>query len=347
MFRFGVLSTAAINQNVLFTPARNHVDVEIAAVASRSLERGKAYAQQHGIPHFYGSYEALIDDPTLDIIYISTPNHLHASWVKKALHAGKHVLCEKPISYTLQDAEDIVTLATANNLLVMDALHYLYHPTIASTIERIKEGALGSIVNIHVELGYPRPPEGDIRYQPWVLGGAFMHMACYCGHLLHWLVDAPTHITSLYSTRNPQGADTLTWGKLKAEGFEHEFTFRGSLEEETLNSRVTVNGTEGDITLYEIFNPAVLMNGMLTDILRIEATHGHWPNPPYGRTSYDFQFETFMNCLRQQDYRPHVSLRSSAFVEEGRLIIYGRDIPQEPLESFSRPRANPGGADLK
>jgi predicted dehydrogenase len=331
MFRFGVLSTAAINQNVLLTPARKHADVEIAAVASRSLERGKTYARQHGIPRFYGNYEALIADPTLDVIYISTPNHLHASWVKRALQAGKHVLCEKPISYTLKDAKDIVALATAHNLLVMDALHYLYHPTIASTIERIKQGALGSIVNIHVELGYPNPPEGDIRYQPWVLGGAFMHMACYCGHLLHWLIKMPTHITRLHSTRHPQGADTLTWGALKAKGFDNEFTFRGSLEDKTLNSRVTVNGTEGDLTLYEIFNPTVPINGTLTDILRIEATKGEWPNPPYGRTSYDFQLETFMTCLRQQNYKPHVSLRSSAFVEEGRRIIYGREVPQEPL----------------
>jgi predicted dehydrogenase len=336
MIRIGLLSTAAINYNVVIMPAQKFPNVKVTAVGSRDLERGRKFAEKYRLEKYYGSYQALVDDPDLDVIYISTPNAFHVEWVIKALEAGKHVLCEKPISHTYQDALKIIALAKEKNLLVMDALHYLYHPTTKSTIERIKEGALGEILGVHVQLGYPKPPEGDIRYKPWVLGGSFMHMACYCGHLLHWLIETPTHINRLCSEFHPNGADTLTWGWLSAEGYDYDFTFRGSLRERTLNSRVTVIASKGSITIYELFNPSVIKpNSIEHDLLRIHATKGEWPNPPYGRTSYDFQFETFINCLMKGDFTPHVDPRSSYFVESGRTLIYGPEIPQDPFNVSS------------
>jgi predicted dehydrogenase len=160
-------------------------------------------------------------------------------------------------------------------------------------------------------------------------------MGCYCGHLINWLLDSPTHIANLCSEKHPDGADFLTWGWLRGEGYPNTFTFRGSLRERSLKSHVTIETTEGNITIHEIFNPGVPFNGEIVDILRIEASKGEWPNPPYGRTSYDFQFEYFINCLRNKDYTPRVNLESSAFVEEGRVIVYGPKIPQEPKNTLA------------
>jgi predicted dehydrogenase len=109
-FRIGLLSTARINRSVL-AGARASTLVEVTAVASRDGDRARAYAAEHAIPHAHGSYDALLGDPEVDAVYVSLPNALHVEWTRHALEAGKHVLCEKPLSRRPEDVEALFDLA--------------------------------------------------------------------------------------------------------------------------------------------------------------------------------------------------------------------------------------------
>ena len=116
--RFGILSTALINQSVL-RAARASEEVEVVAVASRNRDRATAYAREHGIARAHGAYDALLADPEVDVVYISLPNSLHIPWTMRALEAGKHVLCEKPLARSAADVETAFDLAERNGLVLM------------------------------------------------------------------------------------------------------------------------------------------------------------------------------------------------------------------------------------
>src|SRR5437773_1211272 len=125
--RWGLLSTARINYRVI--PAiREGMRSELTAVASRTLDRAQAYATEWKIPRALGSYEALLDDPDVDVVYISLPNSLHGEWTVRALEAGKDVLCEKPLALSLEEVDRIQAAATRASRVVAEAFMYRHHP---------------------------------------------------------------------------------------------------------------------------------------------------------------------------------------------------------------------------
>src|SRR5882672_9684205 len=129
--RIGVLGAARIVPAALIRPARKVSGVTVAAVAARDADRARAFANRHGIPATQPDYRALIEDPALDAIYVPLPNGLHAEWTLAALAAGKHVLCEKPLTSNADQAGQVATAAAGSGLVVMEAFHYRYHPLIA------------------------------------------------------------------------------------------------------------------------------------------------------------------------------------------------------------------------
>src|SRR5262245_21075690 len=128
--RWGILGVAKINERLLpaFAKAQN---VDLRAIASRSLERAQAAAKAAGIPRAYGNYEALLDDPDIDAVYIPLPNTLHAEWARKAAERGKHVLCEKPLTPTAAAAADLVAFCRAKKVCLMDGFMWPHHPRTA------------------------------------------------------------------------------------------------------------------------------------------------------------------------------------------------------------------------
>ena len=126
-FRWGLLSTARINR-ALIPPMQSSPRHELIAVASRDQERGRAYAREWGIPRVHESYETLIDDPEIDAIYNPLPNALHAAWTVRAVRAGKHVLCEKPLATTVADVDAIAREARTAGVVVAEAFMYRHHP---------------------------------------------------------------------------------------------------------------------------------------------------------------------------------------------------------------------------
>jgi len=127
ILNWGLLSTARINR-ALITPLRASKRNQLLAVGSRSQESADAYAREKKIPRAHGSYEALLTDPEIDVIYISLPNHLHAEWTIKAVEAGKHVLCEKPLALNVDQVDAVKAAALKHGRVVAEAFMYRHHP---------------------------------------------------------------------------------------------------------------------------------------------------------------------------------------------------------------------------
>ena len=178
--RWGLVSTARINRSVI-GPIRDAARSELVAVASRDADRAKAYAEERGIPNSYGSYEAMLNDPDIDAVYISLPNSLHAEWSIKAAQAGKHVLCEKPIVPTLAELDQVETAANENGVTIFEAFMYLHHPQLLRAQEMIRQGKLGQVQLIDSWFSFYLPPENsqNIRLSPELSGGALWDVGVY------------------------------------------------------------------------------------------------------------------------------------------------------------------------
>ena len=177
LLRIGVLGTARISATALLGPAAIVPEVTVAAVAARDQSRAAAYAERHGIPVAYGGYDALLADPDIDAVYNPLPNSLHGPWTLKAIAAGKHVLCEKPFASNAEEADLVADAAAASGLVVMEAMHYRYHPLIRRVRELV--GELGPVRHIQCWTSFVISNEDDIRYDYDLGGGALMDGGCY------------------------------------------------------------------------------------------------------------------------------------------------------------------------
>ena len=171
--RFGILSTARINEKVL-AGARESELVEVAAVASRDQARAGEYAREHGIARAYGGYEELLADPELDAVYISLPNSLHVKWSIRALEAGKHVLCEKPLSRRPDDVERAFDVADRTGLLLTEAFMYRHNPQTARLQELVAGGAIGQLRFVRAAFSFTLSDPANIRLSSDLDGGALM-----------------------------------------------------------------------------------------------------------------------------------------------------------------------------
>ena len=176
--RWGILSTARINRNLI--PAlRASPRNELSAVASRDLARARDYAREWKIPGAYGSYEELLGDPNIDVIYNSLPNHLHAEWTIKAAQAGKHVLCEKPLALTLAEVDQVTQAARQAGVNVVEAFMYRHHPMNLKVRELIEKGVLGEIRYMRGTFSFVLNRPGNIRWLPETGGGSLWDIGCY------------------------------------------------------------------------------------------------------------------------------------------------------------------------
>lgn len=195
--RWGILSTAGINQ-ALLDPIRKAERSELVAVASRDLDRAKAYAEKESIPKAHGSYEDFLADPDIDVIYNPLPNLLHAEWTIKAAEAGKHVLCEKPLVTTLEHFDQVVSAAEANNVTVFEAFMYLHHPQTRKAVSLIAEGKLGQLQQIQSSFHFYLPKERseNIRLSAELHGGSVWDVGVYPNSLAITMAIADGRVCS-------------------------------------------------------------------------------------------------------------------------------------------------------
>jgi D-xylose 1-dehydrogenase (NADP+, D-xylono-1,5-lactone-forming) len=188
--RWGLLSTARINRAIL-EGARPSGRTDVVAVASRDQARADAYARERGLERAYGSYEALLDDEEIDVVYNSLPNSLHVEWSIRALEAGKHVLCEKPMDRRAGAVERAFDTAERNGRLLMEAFMYRHHPQTRKAEELVRDGAIGELRQLRSLFSFMLADAADVRMLPELDGGALMDLGCYCLSMQRLLAGEP------------------------------------------------------------------------------------------------------------------------------------------------------------
>jgi predicted dehydrogenase len=215
--KWGIISTADINRLVI-PPAQESPKVELVGVASRTQERAEEYAARWGIPRGYGSYEALLDDPEIEAVYISLPNTMHTEWSVKSVEAGKHVLCEKPFTRHPEEVTEAWDAADRAGKLLSEAFMYRHHPQSKRLRALVEEGAIGELRLIRSVFSYSLYDADNIRLRTDVEGGALMDVGCYC--VSGSRLAAGAEPASVYGAAwfGPSGTDWVFTGVMRFPG---------------------------------------------------------------------------------------------------------------------------------
>lgn len=215
--RWGLLSTARINQRLI--PAiRQSRRSQLTAVASRSLEQAQSYAGKHNIPHAFGSYEAMLADPDIDVIYNPLPNSLHADWSIQAVQAGKHVLCEKPLALSADEVDAVEKAAGQSGKVVAEAFMYRHHPQTLKVKQLVDDGYLGELRLIRGSFTYTNTRPNDVRFDLALGGGSIWDVGCYPISYARYLIGAePIQVFGSQLT-TPTGIDGTFVGQMQFPG---------------------------------------------------------------------------------------------------------------------------------
>jgi len=211
--RLGLLSTASINRLIL-AAARASDAVDVVAVASRDADRADAYAREHGIGRALGSYEALLADSEVDAVYVSLPNSLHADWSVRALEAGKHVLCEKPLARTAAEAERAFNAAATTGCVLAEAFMYRHHPQTQLAASLVADGAIGELCAMRASFSFPLADEANVRLRPELDGGSLLDVGCYCVSGMRLHAGEPERVTA-QQVLSPSGVDVSFAGTMR------------------------------------------------------------------------------------------------------------------------------------
>ncbi len=212
--RWGILSTANIADKLLGSGS----DQEFVAVGSRSRERAQAWAAERGIPRAHGSDEELLADPEVDAVYVPLPNALHVEWSIRALEAGRHVLCEKPMSRRPADVERAFAVAQERGRVLAEAFMWRHHPQVARARELIADGAVGRLRLVRAAFSFVERDPEDVRLQGDLDGGALMDVGCYCVSGCRALTGAEPERAFAEQVVGGRGVDVVLGGTLRFPG---------------------------------------------------------------------------------------------------------------------------------
>lgn len=254
--RWGVLSTANIGRTQVIPAIFRAENAEMSAISSRG-DRVYAAARELGIPKAYESYEALLDDPEIDAVYIPLPNNLHKEWVIKAAEKGKHVLCEKPAALSAQEAKEMIEACEANGVKFMEAFMYQLHPQHARVKEIIASGEIGEVKLIKSSHSfYLNNRERDIRMDKTMGGGSIYDVGSYCVQVIRHLTDSePVKVQAIAELDEATGIDLTSTVYMKMDNgvkamFDCSFDMINRNEYEVI-------GTEGKIKVPFAFRPDI------------------------------------------------------------------------------------------
>lgn len=214
---WGLLSTARINR-ALIPPLRASERNGLVAVASRNVERAESYAREWNIPRVFGSYEAMLADPDIDVIYISLPNSLHAGWTIKAARAGKHVLCEKPLAVTPDEVDAVRAAAEQAGIVVAEAFMYRHHPQTLKVKELVDGGAIGAVRLVRGSFSFTLARLGDVRLDPALSGGSVWDVGCYPINYARYVIGAEPAEVFGWQATGSTGVDEVFAGQLRFAG---------------------------------------------------------------------------------------------------------------------------------
>jgi xylose dehydrogenase (NAD/NADP) len=249
---WGLLGTARINR-ALIEPIQSSKHSILSAVASRSLDKAVEYAKTWGIPHYHSSYDALLADPEIDVIYISLPNSMHAEWSIKAMQMGKHILCEKPLTTSIKDMDAVISTAKNTGMVITEAFMYRHHPQTMIVKRMVDNGEIGNLQLISGSFCYTNTRSLDPRFNLDLGGGSMWDVGCYpIGYARYIIGKEPIEV---YGNQviGPTGVDLLYAGQLHFPGgviaqFECSFItpFKVFME---------ITGDKGRILIHEPYKP--------------------------------------------------------------------------------------------
>jgi len=291
--RVGVLGAARIAPMALIRPARRHPGVQVSAVAARDPGRARAFARKHGIARALPDYAALVADPELDAVYVALPNALHAEWSIRALEAGKHVLCEKPLASNAEEAERMAEAAARSGRLLVEAFHWRHHPLAARMASIMRDGRLGKLERLEVELCVPFLAPGDIRFRYELGGGATMDLGCYAIHMARTLIGTEPRVEWSEARTLRPGVDRWMRAELDfGSGLTARITC-SLLSSTLLRLRLRARG---DWAQMEVTNP---LAPHLFHRLRLRTQGVVRSETVGGRSTYDTQLGAFVRAVRE------------------------------------------------
>ncbi|MFW6194970.1 MAG: Gfo/Idh/MocA family protein [Chloroflexota bacterium] len=323
--RYGIISTAQIALNRHVPAARESGNSEIVAVSSRGEYKAREAAEQHGIPKWHGSYEALLEDPDIDAVINPLPNSMHCEWTIKAAEAGKHILCEKPLAVTMDEARRMMEAARANSVLLVEAFTHRWNPHLRTARRLIAEGEIGKVTNLDSALTFTvAKPEGNVRFSKELAGGSMLDAGCYAVYACRFAMSGePVRAAGFAYDSGGWGVDTTFTGMLE---FPNGAVARvGSSMEQPRRCELIAIGTEGRIEIPDMFDdsgPVVIKKGDDVQSLAEPA-----PN------RFTAQFDEFSECVlsgKQPEFPPEDALKNTASLVA--LLDAARDGVVAPVE---------------
>lgn len=305
--RIGVLGAARITDMAVVQPAKA-IGARLVAVAARDRVRGEAFAMQHGFERVHGSYEELVADPEIDVVYNPLPNAMHGPWNVRALRAGKHVLAEKPSASNAEEAREVAAVVEASGLVFMEAFHHAYHPVYRRMLEIVRSGELGDLRDVDAMFVMPDPGVDDLRCSWELAGGSFMDVGCYSLHAVRWIareLGGEPRLTSAMATEYAEGVDADLTARFLLPNGSTAFArsdmlalgspgYEGSSagEYDQYHSEVRVLGTKGRLLAHSFVRPHVDARLTVTvgDETRVEDLGT--------RSSYTYQLEALTRAVR-------------------------------------------------
>lgn len=312
---WGVLGTASIAKGCTIPGMKQAKGSKLYAIAGRDAEKVEQFKKEFGFEKGYVGYEALLKDTQVEAVYIPLPNNLHYEWVMKAIAAGKHVLCEKPLALNVKEAEEMFAAARAKGVILAEAYAYLNSPYVAALKEDIQGGVIGEVDYIEtafVTQGYKE----DIRLYKNLGGGAMYDLGCYCTTMILSLIDSKPVMVKAVAEKNEDGVDLYTAAMLKFEnGVRAAFNVGMILGKDTNDrmDRLYIRGSKGSINSSVAYN----QEGELSYTVTVDGKKQI--KTVSARQNYALEVERMnraINCEEPILVTPEFSIKNAKLIDE-------------------------------
>jgi len=289
--RFGILGAARIAPDALIKAAQNVPDAEVVAMAARDPKRAREFADIHGISRVLATYDDLVNDSELDVIYNPLPNSLHCQWTIAALRAGKHVLCEKPLASNAFEAEQMAKAADETGKILGEAFHYRYHPLADRVRALMTDGTLGRLLHVGGHFSVPIP-ETNIRFDWSLAGGATMDLGCYPLHMIRYFSGLTPRVISAKAETGPKNIDIAMTVDLELDGGVTAKMTCAMKKDSVISATFMARGDRGEL---RVVNPIAPHRGhQLTITTGVGEKHETVP----GDTTFTHQLRAFVKAVR-------------------------------------------------
>jgi predicted dehydrogenase len=294
LIRLGLLSTARINKSLLDAAASLPDLYQVTHIGSRDADKGRAYADAHGIP-FACSYDELVE-ADIEAVYVSAPISMHGEWTRRALRAGRHVLCEKPLGANADDARAMVDAADSAGRTLMEGMHYRYHPQIERLFTTVAT-ELGEVSYVEAGMTHPVPGTSNIRRQRALGGGATMDLGCYPAHWLRQVGLGEPAVEHAEAVAGADGVDVSLSADLRYPGGARG-RFVTSMDAETTDRYwLRAVGSAGELVAEQLLSPGAGFT------LRLETSDGAVRTESFtgGPTTFTYQLRAFHRFVTDRE----------------------------------------------